>query len=72
MSNKIISITERVPQVATIPDGIYTGTWGRKIIEVTYLGKVYNLKTEEGVRGMGIRVMVCIKEGVATFEELKN
>lgn len=72
MLNKILSITEKVPQVTTLPDGSYQGTWGGYIIEVTYNGKIYELKTEEGVRGMGFKVVVTIKNGEATFTELKN
>jgi hypothetical protein len=37
-----------------------------------YNGKTYELETEEGVRGAGFKVAVTIKDGVATFEELKN
>jgi hypothetical protein len=70
--NKIKSIKEKVPQVATLPDGIYTGTWGGYVIEMRYNGKTYELETEEGVRGAGFKVAVTIKDGVATFEELKN
>jgi hypothetical protein len=42
------------------------------MIEVHYKGKTYELKTEEGVRGMGFKVVVTIKDGVATFTELNN
>lgn len=69
---KILSITEKIPHPATLPDGIYTGTWGGYIINIRYGDKYYELKTEEGVRGIGIHVVVTIKDGVATFEELKN
>lgn len=69
---KILSITEKIPHPATLPDGIYTGTWGGYIINIRYGDKYYELKTEEGVRGIGIHVVVTIKDGVATFEQLKN
>jgi len=72
MSNKILSIKERVPQVTTLPDGIYTGTWGGYCIVVRYKDKSYELTTEEGVRGMGFKVVVTITDGVATFAEVKN
>jgi hypothetical protein len=72
MSNKIKSIKEKVPQITTLPDGMYTGTWGGYVIELHYKGKTYELETEEGVRGMGFKVIVTIKDGVATFEDLKN
>jgi hypothetical protein len=70
--NKIISITEKVPQKATLPDGNYSGVWGGYIIEVKFKDKTYELRTEEGVRGVGFRVVVTITNGEATFEELKN
>ncbi len=72
MSNKIIEIREKVPQVTTLPDGMYTGTWGGYNIDVRYKGKEYQMRTEEGVRGVGFKVVVNINDGVATFEELKN
>lgn len=36
MSNRIVSIKEKVPQLATLPDGTYTGTWGGYTIDVRY------------------------------------
>jgi hypothetical protein len=72
MSNKILSIKEKVPTITTLPDGVYSGTWGGYVIDVNYKGKTYELTTEEGVRGMGFKVMVTITNGVATFDELKN
>lgn len=72
MSNKILSITEKKPQAATLPDGNYLGTWGGYCITTRVRDKEYELKTEEGVRGVGIKVMVTIKDGEATFVELNN
>lgn len=34
MKNKVKSITEKVPQVTTLPDGLYCGTWGGYVIEI--------------------------------------
>ena len=70
--SKILEIREKVPQVTTLPDGFYNGTWGGYVIEVHYKGKTYELTTEEGVKGMGFKVVVSIKDGVATFDEIKN
>jgi hypothetical protein len=70
--SKILEIREKVPQTAMLPDGSYSGTWGGNIIDLSYKGKNYELTTEEGVRGMGIRVVVNVKDGVATFDEIKN
>lgn len=72
MSNKILSITEKKPQSTTLPDGHYSGNWGGRIIEVSYNGKIYELTTEEGVRGINIKVIVVIREGIATFSTIKN
>lgn len=72
MSGKIISIKEKVPQVATLPDGTYTGIWGGYNIDVRYKDKSYELTTEEGVRGVGFKVVVHIVNGVATFTSINN
>lgn len=68
MKHKVKSITEKVPKVTTLPDGFYNGIWGGCVIELTYSGKRYELETEEGVRGMGIKVIVEIRDGVASFD----
>ena len=72
MRNKIKSIRERVPQVATLPDGYYNGTWGGYVIEVRYQNKTFELETEEGVRGGGFKVIVQVENGVATFDEVNS
>ncbi len=72
MKHEIKSIKEKIPTLATLPDGLYNGVWGGYVIEVNYKGKTYELETKEGVRGMDIKVVVEIKDGVPTFEEAKN
>lgn len=72
MEYKIKEIKEKVPQVTTLPDGYYNGIWGAYVIEVHYKQKTYELTTEEGVRGIGIPVIVEIKEGVATFSQINK
>lgn len=72
MSNKILSIKEKVPTITKLPNGIYTGVWGGYIIDVIFNNKSYELTTEDGVRGIGIKVIVTIEDGIATFNELKN
>lgn len=72
MNGIITSIREKVPQVATLPDGTYTGTWGGYTIDVRYKDKSYELTTEEGVRGMGYNVVVHIVDGVGTFTSTNN
>lgn len=72
MKNKVISITEKIPQITTLPNGFYNGLWGGDVIEIKSEGKYYQLKTEEGVRGMNIKVIVEIKDGVATFDTVHS
>jgi hypothetical protein len=69
---KILSIKEKVPQEATLPDGNYTGTWGGYVIELNYEDKTYELNTEEGVRGMNIKVIINVRDGVATYHTVNN
>lgn len=70
--NKITKITEKLPQPATIPDGIYQGIWGGYKIEVKIKDKTYEMTTEEGVRGINVPVIITIKDGEATFVTLNN
>jgi len=68
MKNKIKSITEKVPQVTTLPDGLYNAVWSGFAIELSYGSKNYQLETEIGVKGIGIKVVVEVFEGVASFD----
>jgi len=72
MRNSIESITEKTPTPSTLPDGFYVGTWGGYVITVQYKEKTYELKTKEGVRGVNIRVVIEVKDGIATFEEVNS
>lgn len=72
MQHKVKSIKEKLPQVTTLPDGLYYGTWGGYVVDVNYKGKNYELATEKGVRGIGIKVVVEIKDGVATFDTVQS
>lgn len=72
MDGKILSITRAVPQETTLPDGTYVGKWGGYTIRVNHNGNEYDMKTEEGVRGIGIGVVVTITNGVASFVCTKN
>ena len=71
MNNLIKSITEKVPKETSLPDGYYYGTWGGYIIEVQYNGKQYELTTQEGVWGIGIKVIVEVKGDIVTFDTVK-
>ena len=72
---RILEIKEKLPQT-TLPDGSYFGVWGGSVIELDYKGKLYELTTEEVTEpyliGIGYKVVVNIKDGVATFTEIKN
>ena len=72
MTREILSIKEKVPQVTTLPDGLYYATWGGYVITLNYNGKVYELTTKEGVRGIDIKVAVQVKDGVATFDTFNS
>ena len=72
MRNKVKSITEKVPQVTTLPDGYYNGIWGGYIIDIECGGNKYELKTVDGVKGINIKVIVEITDGIATFEVVKS
>lgn len=72
MKMKILSIKEKVPVATTLRDGFYTGVWGGSIITLQSEGKVYELEAEEGIRGIGIRVIVEVKDCIASFEVVKN
>jgi hypothetical protein len=72
MLNKIKSIREKVPTITTLPDGYYNGVWGGYIIEVKCQDKLYELETETGVKGIGIKVVVEITDGVATFSAINS
>jgi len=69
---KILKITEKIPQPAVLPDGLYNGVLGGSIIQLSYNAKYYELTVEEGIRGSGVKVVVTVKNGEATYDEFKN
>lgn len=69
---KILKIEEKIFRPSSLPDGNYVGTWGGDIISLHYKEKYYQLRTDEGVRGVNFKVMVTIKDGEGTFVEIKN
>ncbi len=58
--------------VRTLPDGWYSGVWSGYRIKITHMMSVYELTTEEGVRGTGSAVVVQVKDGVATFDIVRS
>lgn len=69
---EITKISIKVPKEAVLPDGIYAGVWGGYVITLNYDKKIYELATKDGVRGMDIKVVVTVKDGIPTFETIKN
>lgn len=69
---KILKITEKQPINVTLPDGLYFGTLGGYSIEIQYKNKTYELTVEEGVRGVGFKVVVKIENGIGTYEFITN
>jgi len=61
----ILSITEKIH--TTLLDGLYGGTCDGNIITIMYKDKTYECETN-----IGCNVVVTIKDGVATFQEIKN
>lgn len=72
MMYKVLAIHERAPKASSLPSGLYIGQWGGYVITVRYNDKTYELTTEEGVKGIGINVVVRIKDGVVTFDTTNN
>jgi len=72
MKNKIKSIVKKVPKETVLPDGLYTGTWGGYVIELTYKKEIYQLFTEIGVKGINIPVVVEVKENKITFDRINT
>jgi hypothetical protein len=71
MSNKILEITEKQPKPVILPNGSYSGVWCGSNIDVKHNGREYQLRTEQGIRGMA-NVVVTISGEELSFTELKN
>ncbi len=68
MKNLIKKITKKVPQEVTLPDGLYSAEWSVHIIELVFENEVYELETIVGVKGIGIKVIIEVVSGYATFD----
>lgn len=68
----ILSIKEKQPIDVVLPDGAYLGIWGGHAIELGFKGKTYELETDIGIKGIGYKAVVTVKDGVATYAEVKN
>ena len=72
MDGRIIKTEIKVPKEVTLPDGVYTGTWGGNQIEVKYKDEYYLLTTDIGVRGVGLKVVVHKGPEGFWFNSIKN
>ena len=68
MKNLIKKITKKVPQEVILPDGLYSAEWSGHIIKLVFENEIYELETVVGVRGIGIKVIIEVIEGYATFD----
>jgi hypothetical protein len=69
---KIEGITKKVPEKCMLPNGWYVGRQGGYVVEVRVQHEVYEIKTDDGVRGMNIPVVVHIDGDNIQIETLKN
>lgn len=72
MNEKILKITRKIPQVTSLPDGHYFGTWTGKVIELDYQGDMYEIETETTSPGLESNVVIEIKDGEGRVNELLN
>lgn len=70
MEHKITSIKKKVSKKDALPDGYYIGNWTGFIISVTSQNVEYLLTTQRG--GKGVKVVIEVKEGIATFNEVNK
>lgn len=66
---QVISIKE-VKEVVTLPDGEYHGFWGGYLVRIETHDKVYELKTENGIRGINVPCVVKSYNGKVVVCEL--
>ena len=68
MKNLIKKITKNVPQEVTLPDGLYSAEWSGYIIKLIFENEIYELQTIINAKGIGIKVIIEVTEGYATFD----
>lgn len=69
---KVISVTKNIPKESTLPDGYYYGTWSAYSVQVIYKEDSYNLTVNEGVRGIGYKVVVIVENGNYIIKQINN
>lgn len=72
MIKRVKVVEEKLMQITVLPDGIYNGVWSGNVIDLKVGIKEYELTTEIGVKGINIKVIIEVKNGIATFDTIKN
>lgn len=72
MNGTIVKVEELVKVESTIPNGIYMGTYGGYTVVITHDGRTFHLTTEEGVKGIGYKVMVKVFNGEINFLSINS
>jgi len=69
---KVLEIVKKVDKRVTLPNGTYKGVQGGYVIEIVYNKETYCIKTDDGVRGFNIPVVVTISNEQIDIINLKN
>ena len=70
MKNSITEINQKNNH--KLDDGVYIGKYGGSLIRVKVAQQEWELKTEIGVKGIGINVVVTVENGAASFAISRN
>jgi len=63
---KVISVTKFVPHASFLPNGAYHGLWSGHTVNLKHDGSMYELITDDGVRGINCPCVIHISDGIAT------
>lgn len=55
---------ETTPPLENVPDGNYPATWGGYVVRLIINGKLYEIKTDIGVRTLAWPCTVSVRGGV--------
>ena len=72
MDMKIVKITKQEIKPSKLADGWYTGIQGGYEVVIQLHDSTYTLEVDEGVRGIGYKVVVQIIEGDVHIHDLQN
>jgi len=67
---KILKVKKRCYEIGVLPDGEYNGLWAGNTIEVYFKWYTYDLITEKEIPRINIKVLVTVKDGVATYKTI--